>query len=64
VNQSDKNFKTRYGSFLLLVRQDAPGVLRGQIKHVQSDDESPFATLNDILRFIEAHIQPPNQEWK
>ena len=62
---TDENFKTRYGSFLIRVRQDAPGALKGQIKHVQSGEERPFANLTDILRFIEARLdQPPNQDWK
>ena len=71
MNQIDENFKTRYGSFLLRVRQDTPGALKGKIKHVQSDDERPFAQLTDILRFIDAHLEPNEagleiniQDWK
>jgi hypothetical protein len=58
MSQSDEEFRVRYGSFIIRVRQEAPGALRGEVEHVQSGAKSFFTSLTDIQNFIESCLEP------
>ena len=53
------------GDFVIQVRPDADpahGVLRGRIEHVDSGHSARFQSIEELVSFIAAHIQPAQDE--
>jgi hypothetical protein len=59
--RQSRSTSPRQGSFVIRVRQQAPEEWAGRIEHVQSGGRGRFQNLMELMQFIEAHLDQPDE---
>ena len=58
MNETGRNKPNTVNSFVIRIWQEFPGQWRGTIRHVQSEAQKAFTTLNQAVQFIDQQTKP------